>query len=121
MLGNTEKYIDLAIKYKQHTMTILLFILMTASFFVGRLSVSLPTKESFCKSEIATIDRLFKEVEGCQKSCKDKMRTQRDKDEKDCKRRITNSVNNHESTINLVTCHEAKAIMPQCIKRGQWK
>tara|TARA_B100001989_G_C24451291_1_gene419110 strand:+ start:187 stop:552 length:366 start_codon:yes stop_codon:yes gene_type:complete len=117
---NPEKYIDLALKYKTQVTIILSIILMTLVFFAGRATVDCPPKEVVCKSEITTIKKLFEEIEVCQSSCKDKLREQRDLSELECLKRIRSAIDNHRSTTDIVSCEEAKAIMPQCKRRGKW-
>jgi hypothetical protein len=120
-ISNSEKYIELAIKYKTHTMILLSFLMLTAVFFIGRYTINIPSKETVCKSEITTIKNLFTELEKCQSSCVDMLRQQRDKDEKECLQRIQKAIKDSKGTIEILSCSEAKAIMPQCKKRGQWK
>lgn len=119
-ISNPEKYIELAIKYKTHTMILLSFLMLVVVFFVGRSTVDVPPKEVTCKSEITTIKNLFAELEQCQKSCTDKLREQRDKDEVECRKRIREGIEDSRDTVEVLSCTEAKAIMPQCKRRGQW-
>ena len=120
-ISNPEKYIELAIKYKTHTMVLLSFLLLVIVFFIGRLTVSMPPKEVTCKSEITTIKNLFTKLEESQSECTDNIRAQIDKDEIECKKRIEKEVRDSRDTVEILSCSEAKAIMPQCKKRGLWK
>jgi hypothetical protein len=119
-ISNPEKYIELAIKYKTHTMVLLSFLMLAIVFFIGRSTVDIPPKELVCKSELTTIKNLFSEVEKCQRSCTDKLREQRDKDEIECKARIKQGIIDNRNTVEVLSCAEAKAIMPQCKRRGRW-
>ena len=119
-ISNPEKYIELAIKYKTHTMILLSFLMLVVVFFAGRATVDIPSKDIVCKSEITTIKNLFAELEKCQKSCTDKLREQRDKDELECKERIKQGIIDSRDTVEVLSCSEAKAIMPQCKRRGRW-
>ena len=120
-INNPEKYIELAIKYKTHTMALLSFLMLVIVFFVGRSTVEIPPKELVCKSEITTIKNLFTELEECQRSCTEKLRKQRDSDEIECKQRIRQGIIDNRNTVEVLSCSEAKAIMPQCKRRGRWK
>ena len=120
-ISSPEKYIELAIKYKTHTMVLLSFLLLIVVFFIGRSTVSLPPKEVVCKSEIITIKNLFAKIEECQSECTEKLRHQSDKDETECKKRIKKGISDNRGTVEILSCTEAKAIMPQCKRRGQWK
>ena len=120
-ISSPEKYIELAIKYKTHTMVLLSFLMLVVVFFIGRSTVSIPPKEAICKSEITTIKSLFVELEKCQSDCVDKLREQRDKDEVECRSRIEKGIRDSRLTEELLSCGEAKAIMPQCKRKGQWK
>jgi hypothetical protein len=117
---NTEKYIDLALKYKSQVTIVLSIVLMTLIFFAGRATIDCPPKEVICKSELVTIKNLFKEIKECQASCKDKLREQRDLNEIECLRRVRAAIDKHKTTSDIVSCEEAKAIMPQCKSRGKW-
>jgi hypothetical protein len=119
-ISNPEKYIELAIKYKTHTMVLLSFLMLAIVFFIGRSTVDIPPKELVCKSELTTIKNLFSEVEKCQRSCTDKLREQRDKDEIECKARIKQGIIDNRNTVEVLSCAEAKAIMPQCKRSGRW-
>ena len=120
LISNPEKYIELAIKYKTHVMILLAFLLVIAVFFVGRATIDIPPKEVVCKSEIATIESLFTKIEECQNECTKKLRAQSDKDEVECKKRIKQGIEDNRGTVEILSCSEAKAIMPQCKRRGQW-
>ena len=117
---NPEKYIDLALKNKTILVTVLSVVLIILVFFAGRATVDCPPKEVVCKSELTTIKNLFKEVEKCQSDCKDKLREQRDLNEIECLKRVRSAIDKHRSTSDIVSCEEAKAIMPQCKSRGRW-
>ena len=117
---NPEKYIDLALKNKTILATILSIIIVVLIFFAGRATVDCPPKEVICKSELVTIKNLFSEVEKCQTSCKEKIREQRDLSEIECLKRIRSAVDKHRTTADIVSCEEAKAIMPQCKSKRRW-
>ena len=117
---NPEKYIDLALKHKTQLAIALSVILMVLVFFAGRATVDCPPKEVMCKSELKTIENLFKEVEKCQADCTDKLREQRDLNEIECLKRVRSAIDKHRSTSDIISCEEAKAIMPQCKSRGRW-
>lgn len=118
---NPEKYIDILLKNKTYMTVVVSIVVGAAIFFVGRMTVNCPPKEVLCKQELTTIKDLFKEVEKCQSGCIDKLRKQRDLDEKECKQRIRKAIDDNRNTSTIVSCEEAKAIMPQCKRRGRWK
>jgi hypothetical protein len=119
-INNPEKYIELAIKYKTHTMVLLSFLLLVIVFFIGRSTVSIPPKEIVCKSEITTIENLFTKIEECQSKSTSNLRDQMDKDEAECKKRIKAGIIENRGTVEILSCSEAKAIMPQCKRRREW-
>jgi len=118
---NPEKYLSLIAKYKMQSMFALVFVLMLVMFFIGRATVVCPSKEVVCKSELVTIKNLFEEVEKCQAACTSKIRSQIDIDDVDCRLRIRKAISKNKSTADIVSCEEAKAIMPQCKSKGKWK
>ena len=118
---NKDKYIELLVKYKTQATIAICMLFMVGIYFAGRASVSCPPKSKVCESEIKTNNKLFAEIEKCQADTLDKIREQIDKDEVECKKRIRSAINDHKVAADGVTCHEAKAIMPQCKRRRLWK
>lgn len=118
---STEKYVELLIRYRTQATVAICMLFMVGIYYAGRASVSCPPKEIVCESEIKTNAKLFAEIEKCQADTLEKIREQIDKDEVECKKRIRSAIDDHKVTADVVTCHEAKAIMPQCKRRGLWK
>ena len=120
---NPGKYLEIIENYKTQATALVIGVFIVLVFIAGRATVDCPSKEVVCKSEIATIEKLFAEIEKCQNNLKDKLREQRDEADKACDVRIRGAIEKHRTTANIVTCEEVIALMPQCKKRGRrkWK
>jgi len=118
---NTEKLIELYTQNKDHVIIAGSVLILILCFVLGRMSVSIPSKDVLCDSEYKTIKSLNEELSKKDAACEDRLRLQRDEDEKECKKRIRKSVNDNKSTADVVTCEEVKVLFGPCKKRGLLK
>jgi len=116
----TDKYIELALKYKSQITIASSLLVFLLSFVAGRMTAVCPPKSEVCKSEIILIKSLKEEISRKDSDCKKLLRSEQDISEKSCKKRIKDAQKGTKTTSQIVSCEEAKAIMPQCKKQGRW-
>jgi hypothetical protein len=116
----TDKYIELALKYKSQITIASSLLVFLLSFVAGRMTAVCPPKSEVCKAEIILIESLKQELSRKDNDCKKLLREEQDKAEKDCVKRIKEAQKGTKTTSQIVSCEEAKAIMPQCKKQGRW-
>ena len=116
----SDKYVELALKYKNQITVASVIFVMIASFVGGRLSAVCPPKSKVCKGELILIDSLKKELIAKDEKYKKLLRKELDTAEKKCVKRIKDARKGNAAMNQIVDCEEAKAIMPQCKRRGRW-
>lgn len=120
MTIESDKYVELALKYKNQITVASVIFVMIVSFAGGRFSAVCPPKSKVCKGELILIDSLKKEIIAKDEKYKKLLRKELDIAEGQCLVRIKNARKGNESMNKIVDCEEAKAIMPHCKRRGRW-
>lgn len=115
-----DKYIQLLIKYKNQVSIAVCFIMGILCFVGGRYSVDIPPKAVICAEEIKTADKLFSQIEDERKQHLTEIRECHDKETQECESRIANELLKYEDSKPKLDCRIAKALKPQCVKRGLW-
>ena len=118
---NIEKLIELYTQNKDRAIIAGAALILILCFILGRSSVSMPSKDVLCDAEYKTIKSLNEELSKKDAACEDRLRLQRDEDEKECKKRIRKAVDDNKSTDDIVTCEEVKVLIEPCKKRGLLK
>jgi hypothetical protein len=109
--------VSLLIKYKSQVTYSLAGVGLIAIFFIGRMSISIPPKEVICKAEIETKNKLFDQLKECRDESIEKLRLQRDSDERVCLNRISKAVKDTQKESEIVDCETVKALYPQCKRK----
>lgn len=118
---NTDKLIELFTQSKSQAITGGFVLILVLCFMLGRASVSTVSKDDLCDPEYKTIKGLNEEISKKDRACEKRLRSQRDDDDVECKKRIRKAVNDNKDVNDIVTCEEVKALIKPCKKRGLLK
>ena len=118
---NTEKLIELFTQNKNHAIAAGFILILILCFALGRYSVAIPSKDDLCDPEYETIKGLNEELSKKDQACEERLRTQRDDDDVECKKRIRRAVEDNRSVNDVVTCEEVKVLIEPCRRRGLLK
>jgi hypothetical protein len=116
----SDQYIQLLLKYKNQVSIAACFIMGVLCFVGGRYSVDIPPKAVICSEEIKTADKLFTQIEQERIKHLSEIRECHDEEIKSCESRIVKELSRFEEKKPQLDCRIAKALKPQCVKRGLW-
>ena len=112
-----DKYIELAIKYKNQLTYLLCFLCICISFYAGRSTKECPPKSAVCKDITRVKDDLFFQLEEERKSCVNKIRKTIDDQQRKCTNKIRQEVDNTRKNCSNVSCEICQSIRSQCKRR----
>ena len=112
-----DKYIELAIKYKNQLTYLLCFLCICISFYVGRSTKECPPKSVLCEDIKEVKDELFFQLQEERKACVKKVRTTIDDQQAKCDTRVREEVDNTRRNCSNVSCEICQSIRSQCERR----
>jgi len=117
----SKEYIELLLKYKNQATIALAFIMCVLCFVGGRYSVHIPPKAVICEAEISNNEKLFTQIKEERKAHITELREVKDKQHTECDKRVVDELEKFKTKAPKLDCRIAKAIAPQCKKKGLWK
>ena len=118
---DTNKIIDLLIKYKTQVSYLVAFIACVLCFIGGYQVKTCPPKSVVCFAEDKTIKGLRAELIKKDLTRTKQLREQKDKDRIACDKKIEEAANDQRATNDFLECSDICALHPQCLRKGQCK
>ena len=116
---DTDKLIDLLIKYKTQVSYLVAFILCAACFIGGRYTAECPPKSEVCRAEDKTIEGLNLAMAKKDTLRTKQLRQQKDDDRKSCDERVEQAKVDQQTSNDFLECSDICVLFSQCEKAGR--
>lgn len=116
---DTDKLLELLIKYKTQVSYLLAFILCVGCFVGGYTLQKCKPKSEVCLAEETTITGLRTSLSTCEGQKTTALRQQRDTDREACDIRVEEARQSQRATNNFLECSDVCALHPQCEAAGR--
>lgn len=116
---DTDKLIDLLIKYKTQVSYLVAFIACLGCFIGGYTIQKCKPKSEVCRAEETTITGLNTALSKCEGEKTTQLREQRDRDRQSCDERVEEARSSQRATNDFLQCSDVCALHPQCEAAGR--
>lgn len=116
---DTDKLIDLLIKYKTQVSYLVAFIACVGCFIGGYSVQKCKPKSEVCRPEENTITGLRVSLSTCQGEKTTMLRQQRDTDRANCDERVEAAKRAQNAANDFLGCSDICALHPQCVEAGR--